>query len=89
MQKMLFDSADVGPQNREVPRTKAGSVKAADLKAIQWYTLQHGLKLLAPIVFPTYRFRTSDGEELKVHLSDIQDEYREFRQATYGKRQAA
>ncbi|MGW5074026.1 hypothetical protein [Rhodococcus sp. NPDC004095] len=88
MQESLFTAAPQ-PEKRPIPRTKAGEVKASDLKAIQWYKLQHGLKLVAPAAFPTYRFKTSDGEELEVHLSDIQDEYREFRQSTYGKRQAA
>lgn len=84
---LLGDIAEVGKRVIEV--NKDGSVKATDLKAIQWYIVHHGLKLLAPSVFPTYCFRNEAGEEVKVHLADIQDEYRDFKKSTHGKRIAA
>lgn len=75
--------------NRQPKRTKSGDLRATDLKAIQWYTINNGYKPAATSAVPHIHFTTQSGEDVTVHLGDILDEYDEFKRATHGKRQAA
>ncbi|QEX10925.1 hypothetical protein F6X56_14980 [Rhodococcus erythropolis] len=70
-------------------KTQAGAIRASDLKAIQWFTIKHGVKPSAISAYPNFSFVHRDGSTSTVHLGDILDEYDEFKRTTHGKHQAA
>lgn len=79
---------DVTPtkHQRKVTRTISGQTRASDLKAIQWYVIEHTLKLVAIAVWHEYQFVDRDGEQKTVHLGDILDEYDAFKKRTHGRK---
>lgn len=76
-------------EKRQVFKTKQGTIKSQDLKAIQWYMIQHNVKPMAINVFPYFHFKDSDGVETEVHLADVQDQYEEFKRLNHGSRKNA
>jgi hypothetical protein len=76
--------------DRRVEKTAAGNIKAADLKAIQWYMIEHNLKPVATNIFPNFQFVDKlTGDHVTHHLADIQDAYKEFKASTHGRRKKA
>ncbi|KUM38989.1 hypothetical protein [Arthrobacter sp. EpRS71] len=70
-------------------RTKAGALSSATLKAIKWYTLEHGLKLTASSAMPIMTCINSDGDEQTVNVEDVITEYKQFKRRTHGRKRAA
>lgn len=73
-------------QRPQVYKTKQGTIRSQDLKAIQWYMIEHDVRPMATNVFPHFNFKSRHGIETTVHLGDIKAEYDEFKKQTHGKR---
>ncbi|WP_298585156.1 hypothetical protein [uncultured Kocuria sp.] len=70
-------------------RTAKGDLSAKLLKAMQWYSIEHGLKLTASSPFPIVWFKNQDDGINKVHMDDIMEAYEAFKKSTHGKRKTA
>ena len=70
-------------------RTKAGALSSATLKAIQWYSVENGLKLAASSAVPIMSFIDSDGTEHTVNVNTVIASYKEFKARTHGKKREA
>lgn len=88
-QPLALGSIPADGKTRKLKRTKAGDIPAADLKAIRWYTDEHGFKPAASSTYPQMRFTARDGTEVTIHLADILDAHDEFKKNTRGKKRAA
>lgn len=81
---MAIPGIDPGEDKPDKLRTKTG-----DLKAIQWFCIEHQLKSHAIGAYPSFYFTDREGQEVRYNVRDIVAEYREFKGRTYGKRQQA
>ncbi|MEV0360110.1 hypothetical protein AB0H71_29030 [Nocardia sp. NPDC050697] len=88
MEGTLFDINEVA-ERLKIKRNADGSLKAQDLKAVQWYMLDRGLKPKAASAFPIIYFNKPDGSEVQVNIVDIKEEYRAFKAASRRKKTAA
>lgn len=69
-------------------RTKSGELSASTLKAIHWYSIEHGLKPDASSALPTLRFTDLAGQPQAVDIADVMAAYEAFRQEKHGRRHA-
>jgi hypothetical protein len=70
-------------------RTAKGDLTAQALKAIQWYSVEHSLKLTASSPFPTIYFKNRDGETVQAKIDEVIDAYKLFKKSTHGRKRAA
>ncbi|MBJ8343972.1 hypothetical protein [Antrihabitans sp. YC2-6] len=76
----LFDINEV-PERLRIKRNKDGTLRSSDLKAVQWYLIEHTLKPKAASAYPLIYFADRQGQEVCVNITEIVEEYRAFRKA--------
>lgn len=69
-------------------RTKAGALSASTLKAVQWYSIEHGLKPDASSALPLLRFTDAAGNHHEADIADVVTAYADFKKENHGKRRA-
>lgn len=67
-------------------RSAVGTLKSKPRKAIKWYMEEHELTLLAASYWPYITFKVSDGNEQKVHIGLIVDDYENYRSKSQRRR---
>lgn len=84
----LFSDGSEGRQPNPKIRTEAGQLSASTLKAIGWFSIEHGLKPSASSALPIVKFTDKAGEEYEADIAEVLEAYATFKKENHGKRHA-
>lgn len=90
MKQIRIDgSVDTPVAGSTIALNADSSIPDTAWKALRWYMIEHELKPYILNAWPIFRFQNRKGEDLKVDINDIVQEYDGFKKRNHGKRQTA